>query len=272
MAAPQEYPHGHQPSVLKAHATRTAANSCAYFAQYLKPGARILDLGCGPGTITVDLANAVGKSGYVLGVDFAADAIAAAQQYAKQELQQAGQIAFAVGDLFELDLPPASFDIVHAHQVLQHVNDPIGALKSLAKYCKPDGIIAVRDADYSGMFWYPENAGISRWRHIYTDTAKALGADPDAGRKLNSWAAAAGLEIISATTSTWTYTSAAERSWWGNSQADRVLHSAFAARAAAFGASQEEVSQLAAAWRDWAAAPTGLFCIPHGELIAKPRV
>ena len=61
------YPHGHQPSVLASHSARTAQNSCAYFLDRLQPGMRILDLGCGPGSITLDLAELVGPQGQVVG-------------------------------------------------------------------------------------------------------------------------------------------------------------------------------------------------------------
>ncbi len=78
----EAYPHGHQPSVLASHAARTVDNSCAYFLDRLEPGQWILDLGCGPGSITLDLTERIGPNGHVLGVDFSADAISAARAVA----------------------------------------------------------------------------------------------------------------------------------------------------------------------------------------------
>lgn len=140
------YSPGHHGSVLASHCARTAANSCAYVLDRLREGDSVLDIGCGPGSITLDLAELVGPTGRVVGVDFAADAISAAQEAA--DLRGDVQTRFMIGDVFDLDLVPASFDVVHAHQVLQHLSDPVAGLQAMARSCRPGGIIAVRDADY----------------------------------------------------------------------------------------------------------------------------
>src|SRR3954464_14625761 len=117
---PDKYTHGHQESVLRSHRWRTAENSAGYLLGELRPGMDLLDLGCGPGTITVDLAARVAP-GRVLAVDASAEVIAQAAATA------AGRAQFVVGDAYDLDAPDASFDVVHAHQVLQHLTDPVGA-------------------------------------------------------------------------------------------------------------------------------------------------
>lgn len=262
---PAQYSHGYQPSVLASHAARTAENSCAYFLDRLRPGMRILDLGCGPGSITLDLAERVGAP--VLGVDFSAEAIAAAQQAAQGRGDQA--TTFVVGDLFDLDVEPGSFDVVHAHQVLQHLSDPVAALQAMQRYCAPDGFIAVRDADYGAMAWFPELPGLSQWRDTYCRTARQGGGEPDAGRRLRAWANAAGLNVVQSGSSTWTYATHEATTWWGNSQADRVLTSNFAQRAAADGLDQSALQQIADDWRRWGSDPDAWFFLPHGELLAQ---
>ena len=115
------YTHGHAESVLRSHRWRTAENSCAYLLPLLEPGQRLLDVGAGPGTITADLAERVAP-GRVTALEATEEALA----LSRAELGGRGIDAdFVVGDVQALDLPDDSFDVVHAHQVLQHVGDPV---------------------------------------------------------------------------------------------------------------------------------------------------
>src|SRR3954451_6443557 len=79
--ASETYTHGHPASVLRSHRWRTAENSAAYLLPRLRPGLDVLDVGCGPGTITLDLARIVG-AGHAVGVDGAAAAVEAAKESA----------------------------------------------------------------------------------------------------------------------------------------------------------------------------------------------
>ena len=79
----------------------------------------------------------------------------------------AANLAFRAGDVYRLDEPDASYDVVHAHQVLQHLADPVAALVEMRRVCRPGGTIAVRDADYRAMTWWPESAGLERWLDMY---------------------------------------------------------------------------------------------------------
>ena len=64
------------------------------------------------------------------------------------------------GDAAALAFPDASFDVVHAHQVMHHLADPVAALREMGRVCRPDGVVAVRETDYGAMTWYPELPGI----------------------------------------------------------------------------------------------------------------
>lgn len=259
------YTTGHHASVLASHSARSAANSCAYVLERLREGDSVLDIGCGPGSITLDLAEIVGPNGRVVGVDFAAGAISAAEEAAARRGDARTQ--FMLGDIHELDLEPASFDVVHAHQVLQHLSDPVAGLRAMARYCKPGGIVAARDADYSAMFWFPESPGLDRWRATYASAARSNGAQPDAARRLRSWARAAGFEDVSVSSSTWTYATPESTSWWGSGQAARVRRSDFAGQAVAQGLTPEEVEDIALAWEHWGGHPDAWFTIVHGEVV-----
>ena len=108
---PEVYTHGHHESVLRSHKWRTAENSCAYLLPHLAPDARLLDIGCGPGTITAGLADRV-PQGHVTGID-------AAPEIVEQAREAAGgrpNIDFAVGDVYALDYPDDSFDVDRARR------------------------------------------------------------------------------------------------------------------------------------------------------------
>lgn len=262
------YLHGHHESVLRSHTWRTAANSAAYLLPELRPGMRLLDVGCGPGTITVDLAAAVAP-GEVVALDASAEVLDVARTNARAAGAD-GALSFRTGDVYRLPFEDDSFDVVHAHQVLQHLSDPVAALREMRRVCVRGGIVAARDADYGAMTWFPEVAGLQRWQQIYRDTARAGGYHPDAGRMLKSWALQAGFATVRSTGDVWCYASDAEVSWWSDLWADRVVRSAFADQALACGAADvAALRQLRAAWTDWGSRPDAWFLIPHGEVLAR---
>jgi ubiquinone/menaquinone biosynthesis C-methylase UbiE len=260
------YTHGHADAVLQSHRWRTVENSAAYLAPHLRPGLDVLDVGCGPGTITVDLAARVAP-GRVVGLDASAAPLDEARALAAQ---QDVAVEFTVGDAYRLEHADGSFDVVHAHQVLQHLTDPVAALREMARVCRPGGLVAVRDVDYAATTWHPANPGLDRWLQLYHSVARHNGAEPDAGRRLLSWAHAAGLRDVTATTGAWCYASPAEREWWGRSWAGRATASAFAEQAVAAGlATPAELQELAAAWLEWAASDDGWLAMLHGELLIR---
>ena len=265
------YSHGHQASVLRAHGARTAADSAAYLLGHLRPGMSVLDVGCGPGTITLDLAAAVGPTGRVVGVDTAEAAVAAARAEAARRGDAVTR--FVVADVAALSAIPeigATYDVVHAHQVLQHLADPVGALGEMARVTRPGGLVAARDADYAAMTWWPASEGMTRWLATYRALARANGAEPDAGRRLRGWAHAAGLTDVTATASTWSYGTPEETAWWGEVWADRALHSAFATQTIERGlATPADLAEIAAAWRAWGTHPDAWFGMVHGEITAR---
>jgi ubiquinone/menaquinone biosynthesis C-methylase UbiE len=260
------YSHGHEPSALASHATRTAANSTAYLLPHLRGGQNVLDVGCGPGTITLDLAELVAP-GQVVGVENTEAPLVAARENAASRGDS--RTRFELADAVALSYPDASFDIVHAHQVLQHLADPVAALREMGRVCRPGGWIAVRDADYAAMTWYPDSPDLEQWRTTYREIAHRNGANPDAGRRLRSWANQAGITDIQITSSTWTYADPASCRWWGNGQAARVEAAAFSTQAAELGLARTDVKAIADGWRTWGESSDAWFVILHGELLAK---
>jgi SAM-dependent methyltransferase len=261
------YTHGHHESVLRSHQRRTAEDSAGYLLPHLKAGSSVLDVGCGPGTITADLAVRVAP-GPVTAVDQFADVLNVARAEAQQ--RNLSNVSFVASDVHRLDFPDDAFDVVHAHQVLQHVADPVHALREMRRVCVPGGIVAARDADYSGFIWFPRLPALDFWRDIYQLAARTNGGEPDAGRRLLSWALEAGFDDITPTGSLWCYATPETREWWGGMWADRILHSGVAREMLRLGlASTAQLEEIAAAWRAWAAAPDGWLAIPHGEIICR---
>ena len=242
------YTHGHSAAVLSAHSRRGAADSAAYLLAHLRAGMDLLDVGCGPASITADLAERVAP-GRVVGLDAAAGALEAARATLR-ERGLSEQVELTCGDIMALPFEDTSFDVVHAHQVLQHLADPVGALAEMRRFTRPGGIVAVRDAVYSAMTW-------------------ANGGEPDAGSRLLSWARAAGFADASASASTWCYATPVDRAWQSQTWAQRCLTS-FGPRAVELGmADGSDLETMAQAWRQWSASEDAWFVVVHGEVLAR---
>jgi SAM-dependent methyltransferase len=261
------YLHGHHDSVLRSHRWRTAENSAAYLLPWLTRAAHVLDVGCGPGTITAGLASRV-PAGRVVGIDAAAEALPAARAEAARRGQR--NVSFGVGDVRRLGFPDATFDIVHAHQVLQHLTDPVAALAEMRRVCRPGGAVAARDGDYGGFLWFPGDPELAEWLALYQDVARATGGEPEAGRRLLAWARAAGFADVRASASVWLFATDDERRWWGGLWADRLTQSDFGEHAVRHSlATRADLHRLAGAWHRWADSDDGWFLIPHGEIVCQ---
>jgi SAM-dependent methyltransferase len=261
------YTHGHHETVLRSHRSRTAASSAAYLLPHLRGSDHLLDIGAGPGTITADFAGAV--------------AHVTATEVGERELDLSratvterglGNVDFAVQDVHRLTFDDGSFDVTHAHQVLQHVADPVQALREMARVTRPGGLVAARDGDYAGFVWWPMLPELDEWLRLYQAAARANGGEPDAGRRLLSWARAAGLADVTATSSTWCYATPAERAWWGGMWADRILESNLARQLVDHGqATTADLRRISSGWRAWAESEDGWFSLLHGEILCRIR-
>jgi ubiquinone/menaquinone biosynthesis C-methylase UbiE len=255
------YTHGHHESVVRAHAARTAENSAAFLLPHLSPGLSVLDVGCGPGSITCDFARLV-DPGQVTGLDRSEDVVAQARALAEE--RGVGNASFVAGNVYDLELE------VHAHQVLQHLTDPVAALREMRRVAKPGGLVAVRDADFHGMSWYPELDELDEWMDLYQRIARRNGAEPDAGRRLVSWMQEAGFADVSPSSSNWLYATPQQRAWQARVWSERVLHSAFAEQALEYGFTEQAgLERIAAGWHRWGSSSDGWFLIPNGEVIGR---
>ena len=262
------YTHGHHKSVVDDHARRTAKDSAAYLIPHIKPTDKILDIGCGPGTITADFAS-LASEGKVIGVDAVEGVLQQASEYASSRGLK--NVTFQPVDANALPFEDGSFDVVHCHQVLQHVKDPVGILREMRRVVKKGGIVAAREADYKTFAWYPEFPEIERWMELYQKVARTNGGEPNAGRYCHLWARKAGFEgkEIEATWDVWRYSGVRaqqfSRSWSG-----RILQPGFLATAEREGfANKEEIESISEAWKRWGESEEAFVAIPHGEILCR---
>lgn len=259
------YTHGHHETVLRSHNVRDIANSAEYLRPHLQATTRLLDVGAGPGSITADFASIVA---HVTATEINADALSLSRDLVTAK--GLANVDFSIEDVHALSFPDDSFDVVHTHQVLQHVEDPVQALREMRRVAVPGGIVAARDADYAGFHWFPLLPELDRWLALYRAAARANGGEPDAGRRLLSWARAAGFEDVTATASTWCYATPEQRAWWGGMWADRILESALARQLVDSDlASRAELQEISDAWTRWAEDGDGWYLVPHGEILCR---
>ena len=266
------YSHGHHASVVGAHATRTVVNSAAYLSPLIEPGMRILDVGCGPGSITIDLARRVGSTGRVLGIDASAEVI----ETARAAAEQAGvtNVEFRVGDAYDPGLPGGEagasggrWDVVHAHQVLQHLDDPVAALRAWRAVGE---LVAARDVVYSATTIHPASPALLQWRDLVVRLQAANGGDGDAGAKLKAWAREAGFVSIETDVETWCFETERGRAFWGGQWVERALHSAFADGTERHGLADASTRQaISDAWAAWSHDEDGWMAMLHGWILAR---
>ncbi|MEV7962651.1 MULTISPECIES: methyltransferase domain-containing protein [Oerskovia] len=265
----ESYTHGHHESVLRSHRWRTAENSAGFLLPHLRSDHQVLDVGCGPATLTVDLARHV-PGGTVIGVDASAAVLESARELAAGS--GLSNVSFQQANAYELPFADDTFDVVFAHQLLQHLSDPLAALREMKRVAKPGGIVAVRDADYAAMTWYPESAGLAEWNELYHEVTHAYGYQADAGRRLLAWVQEAGFDPaqIVPSAGVWCYSTPADRAWWGGLWAERCIASNFAVQAKESALADDvALEQLAQEWLRWAEEPAGWFAVLNGEVLAR---
>ena len=144
MASKSVYTTDHAESVLSTHRWRTISNSAQFILPYLKPGIKVLDVGCGPGSLTVDIAKHIQPGGKVTGIENVPDPLEGARRLAEQD---GVEVTFEVADAMQLPYSDDEFDLVFAHQVLQHVAQPIDMLKEMRRVAKSGtGVVACRES------------------------------------------------------------------------------------------------------------------------------
>lgn len=159
----------------------------------LGPGMTCLDLGCGGGDATFEMARVVGSAGRAVGVDLDATKI----DLARNEAAEMGlpNVEFRVSQA-EQGAGGAEFDLVYARFLLTHLVDPAGMLTRMLAFLRPGGVVVVEDIDFSGHFCHPDSAAFRRFAELYTQVVRKRGADPNIGPRLPALLFDAGSESV----------------------------------------------------------------------------
>lgn len=263
------YAHGHSAATVAGHASRTAEFCAAHLLPHLSPGASILDVGCGPGSITATFLPYVSPGGRVVGIDSSAEVVATAQSQVGQRMSAAAAssttIEFLVGDLFKLPFEDDTFDVVHAHQVIVHLplDKVAAALREMKRVCKKaGGLVAIRDAqpDRGGMQVFPADPLLPMTMDLFVKRVQMKsGVTPDSvGGFLKVARDEVGFRETKRQFSLDVFEGKELREMWGNQWSSRTDEQGFKSFVLETGlASEEEVAELPRAWKRWRDAEDG---------------
>ncbi len=153
----EKYIHGYSPEHRAFLSSRTAAHEAAFFLPFLKPGMRLLDCGCGMGALTTSLAEWLAP-GEVIGFDREQSQVDAARAWAAEK--GVGNVRFEIGNIYEIAYPDASFDAVFSFTVLEHLREPLRAMREMRRVLKPGGVVGLCDPDYEAQLQAPTSAAV----------------------------------------------------------------------------------------------------------------
>lgn len=231
--------------------TRTVANFAESFLPYLQPGMRLLDCGCGPGTITVGLAAAV-VPGEVVGIDLEAAQINLAQRQAAQA--NVTNARFEVANVHDLPFPDASFDVVYCSAVLSHLRERGKALREMHRVLKPGGLIGVRNDDLDGYLMAPAEPLLMQAWTLFGQFVQHNGGNAWAAKYLRTWLREAGFIQVEMSAAYEYYGTPAATASWSNTIVEILAD--LAPRMIAIGLTDHAtVEKLITAWEDWGKAP-----------------
>lgn len=237
----------------QAHARRTAERWAAHLLPHLAPGMALIDIGCGPGSITLGLAAGVAP-GAAVGLDENPHVLEAARRLALDH--SASNLTFRRGDACELPFEDESFDAVYMNAILQHLPDAAAAVDEAVRVLRPGGVIALSDTDYAGSLIFPETTVLARSIELVRELRSSGGADQFVGRKLRALLTAAGCARTEGAATAGTIGSAEPVAREAAFQAAYFASPELRDHAVALGlATYEELAGMPAAWQAWGAHP-----------------
>ena len=265
-----DYTIGFSDEAVQQLSRNTAATSAAYLLPHLKPGQRVLDFGCGPGSISVGLAEAVAPGGELHCVDMEESQVELARGLAAA--QGLDNLRFHVADVTNLPFEDGFFDAVHGHDVLSHVPDTRTALAEVKRTLKPGGVIGCRELICESSFAHPDFGVLRKSWDIYEDIVTTDGGHPQMGKELKTCLAEAGFADIRVTGSFDMYDTPEDVAFIHRFIHRWLLAPEMTETALKYGAGTEEQFRLISEGYDrWKDHPGALLAIAFGEALAvKP--
>ncbi len=266
-SATPDYTMGFSEEFLQSLRRYTAEASAAHLLPHLRPGHRILDFGCGPGTISVGLAKAVAP-GELHGVDMEESQIELARSVAEAGGQD--NATFHVGDVTDLPFEDDFFDVAHCHNVLMHVPDTAAVLAEVKRVLKPGGIIGCREMICASSFTHPD-FGVSRkaW-DMFEDLLAADDGHPQMGKDLKNHVLDAGFANPRITASFDVYSTPEDILFIYGLANMWFLSPEITEAAIKYGAATQDLCDaISVAYDRWKEHPGALCAVAFGEAVAN---
>jgi SAM-dependent methyltransferase len=260
------YTHGYGEQTRRRMSQRTAETDAAFLLPHLRSGMRLIDFGCGTDSITVGLAAAVAP-GEVVGVDIGPAQVEAARALAAED--GVTNVRFEVGSVYTLPFPDASFDAAFARSVLEHLSDPVAALREVRRVLKPGGVIGLRDGDWGGWVLAPPSPLVEEGYALYARLWALNGGNPNRGREHRALLRAAGFGRIAASAGAECNGTSEEVQQWASVARAQLARPEFVARVLAEGwADRARLDQILAAFQVWGEHPDAFSAVLLCQAVA----
>jgi len=264
-AKEERYLGGYSSLIIESLAKRTASVEAGFFLPHLRSGMKLLDCGCGPGTMTVNLAEVVAP-GEVVGIDLEDKQFEVGRAYARE--RGVSNIRFETGNIYNLPFESNTFDAVFAHAVLYHLKTPGKALTELHRLLKPGGVIGIRDLDNGGTIFTPSSPILDKSFELIDRVHEHNGGHPLFGRNQRARLREAGFINIQVSASFDCYGTAEATQRVGKYFADLILQPNTAnVVIEQEWASQAELEEMSAALEAWGKHPDAFWARARCEAV-----
>ena len=244
-------------------AMRTAEKHAAFFIPHLRSGMKVLDCGCGPGTITLGLAQIVAP-GEVIGTEIEPSQVELARQNAVK--RKVANVRFETADLYRLPFQDNSFDAVFISAVLGNLRDPARGVREAYRVLKPGGVIGLKEFDHGGDLIYPPDELLGKYGELYIRLRKEFGHEPNSGRRLGDLLFFAGFESIKFSAVYESFTSPTLLTF-AEMSADLIKETWGEEFMSRGWSTQEELKLMIEAWDRFAKVPGAIFAAAWCEAI-----
>ncbi len=244
-----------------------AEAEASYLLPYLRPGFRLLDVGCGLGAISLGLARAV-SPGEMHGLDMEPSQIDMARSNA--QMYGVDNATFHVGDAIDLPFEDGSFDVVSFQNVIMHIPDTRKVLAEAKRVLKPGGIIGCREMITQSSFTYPDFGIIRKGWDMFEDLLAADDGHPQMGKELKGHLVKAGYSNIKVTLSSNLFSTPADIDFIYGFVQKWFLSPEITEAAVKYGAATRELcAAISAAYDRWKADPGAVLSVAFGEVVAN---